>query len=167
VSYLPYLVILVLLGGLLMISMRNRRRQVAEEMVRVSRIGVGTEVMTTSGLYGTVVTRHDDGTVLLAIAPGVEVRWAAAALRDAESLADTYRRVMDADADADGEANDRASSETSDQASYEASFEAGDAEHVEAKTVDIERNEGGPDTGAATGSEGADLGKRGNANGTS
>src|SRR5664279_3628990 len=99
-----------------MISMRNRRRQVAEEMVRVSRIGVGTEVMTTSGLYGTVVTRHDDGTVLLAIAPGVEVRWAAAALRDAESLAATYRRGIDADADATGEANDRASSDAGDEA---------------------------------------------------
>ena len=150
-SYLPYLVILVLLGGLLMISMRNRRRQVAEEMVRVSRIGVGTEVMTTSGLYGTVVTRHDDGTVLLAIAPGVEVRWAAAALRDAESLATTYRRGIDADADATGEANDRASSDAGDEATAD----------------EIEPDDGGPDAGAASGPEGADLGKRGTDSGPS
>ncbi len=91
---LPYVVIVVLLGGMLLLSVRNRRRQVAEEMVRVSRIDVGTDVMTTSGLYGTVVAKNDDGTVLLNIAPGVEVKWAAAALRDAASLSDTYRRAL-------------------------------------------------------------------------
>ena len=36
--------------------------------------------MTTSGLYGTVVGLNDDDTVQLAIAPGVEVKWALAAL---------------------------------------------------------------------------------------
>ncbi|HZY76421.1 MAG TPA: preprotein translocase subunit YajC [Jatrophihabitantaceae bacterium] len=86
-----YLVILVLLVGMLFLSMRNRRRQAAAEAERVQQIDVGTEVMTTSGLYGTVVAKHDDGTVLLAIAPGVEVKWALAALRDVASLPDQYR----------------------------------------------------------------------------
>ena len=90
----PYIVVLVLLGLLLLVSVRNRKRQVAEEMVRVGRIGVGTEVMTTSGLYGTVTAKYDDGTVLLSVAPGVEVKWAAAALRDALSLAEGYRRPL-------------------------------------------------------------------------
>jgi preprotein translocase subunit YajC len=90
----PYLVVIVLLAVFMLVSIRNRKRQVAEEMVRVSRIGVGAEVMTTSGLYGTVVAKHDDGTVLLAIAPGVEVKWAAAALRDASSLSEDYRRGL-------------------------------------------------------------------------
>jgi preprotein translocase subunit YajC len=84
---------------MLLFSVRNRRRQVAEEMVRVSRIDVGSEVMTTSGLYGTVVAKHDDGTVLLSVAPGVEVKWAAAALRDAASLAEPYRRALEDDAE--------------------------------------------------------------------
>jgi preprotein translocase subunit YajC len=87
---------------MVLFSVRNRRRQVAEEMVRVSRIDVGTDVMTTSGLYGTVVAKHDDATVLLNIAPGVEVKWAAAALRDAASLSDTYRRGLTEDSDEDG-----------------------------------------------------------------
>lgn len=90
-SLVPYLLVIVVLGGLLLVSQRKRRRQVAEEMLRVSQLDVGSEVMTTSGLYGTVVRRNDDQTVLLAIAPGVEVRWALAALRDAESLPDRYR----------------------------------------------------------------------------
>lgn len=89
---LPYLVMLLVLGGLLAVSVRNRRRQFAEDMARVEQIGFGTDVMTTSGLYGTVVGRNDDGTVQLVIAPGVEVKWALAALRDVKSLPDQYRR---------------------------------------------------------------------------
>jgi preprotein translocase subunit YajC len=95
VKALPYVILFVLLGALVLVTLRNRRRQMAEEMVRVSRIDVGTEVMTTSGLYGTVVARNDDGTVLLSIAPGVEVKWAIAALRDAESLSDRYRQGIE------------------------------------------------------------------------
>ena len=88
----PYLVLLAVLFGLLLVSQRRRRRQLAEEMVRIAGIEFGSEVMTTSGLYGTVVGKNDDGTVQLAIAPGVEVKWALAALRDAESLPERYRR---------------------------------------------------------------------------
>jgi preprotein translocase subunit YajC len=101
-----YLIPLVILIGLVFYGQRSRRRALAEEMVRAERIGVGTEVMTTSGLYGTVVARdEDDGTVTLSIAPGVEVKWALAALRDAPSMPPQYRRAIDseADADADGE----------------------------------------------------------------
>jgi preprotein translocase subunit YajC len=90
----PYLVILVVLAGLLFLSVRNRKRAMSEQLVRASRIEVGTEVMTTSGLYGTVVAKHEDGTVVLSIAPGVEVKWAAAALRDAASLSADYRRGL-------------------------------------------------------------------------
>jgi len=103
VTALPYLVMFALLAIFVGVSMRNRRRQIAEELVRVSRIDVGTDVMTTSGLYGTVVGRNDDGTVILSIAPGVEVKWALAALRDADSLSDTYRQgISSADNDSAG-----------------------------------------------------------------
>jgi preprotein translocase subunit YajC len=95
VNWWPYVVIVLLFVVLVGISLRNRRRQVAEEMVRASRIGVGTEVMTTSGLYGTVTAKYEDGTVLLSVAPGVEVKWASAALRDAASLNASYRRGLD------------------------------------------------------------------------
>jgi preprotein translocase subunit YajC len=93
----PYVIVFVLLGALLVISIRNRKRAMTDQVERAERIGVGTEVMTTSGLYGTVVAKHDDGTVLLSIAPGVEVKWATAALRDAPSLAEGYRRGMTED----------------------------------------------------------------------
>lgn len=91
---LPYIVMLLVLGGLLVFSTRNRRRQVAQQMVRLHLLRPGDEVMTTSGLYGTVVRRNDDETVVLAIAPGVEVKWALAALRDVESLPERYTKGL-------------------------------------------------------------------------
>ena len=106
-----YVVILIFLFGMLFVGQNRRRRQVAEEMVRLDKISFGDEVMTTSGLYGTVVGRNDDGTVQLAIAPGVEVKWALAALRIPESLPDRYRQGFaggppdghpDTDIDSDG-----------------------------------------------------------------
>ncbi len=48
--------------------------------------------MTTSGLYGTVVAvNRDDDSVLLSIAPGVEVKWTIAALRSVTELPPRYR----------------------------------------------------------------------------
>ena len=99
-----YLVILVILAGMLFLSSRNRRRQAAAEAQRVERIAVGAQVMTTSGLYGTVVARNDDETVQLSVAPGVELKWALAALRavvppspDGPTTATNSRSAMSSD----------------------------------------------------------------------
>ncbi|MDT4938811.1 MAG: Preprotein translocase subunit, partial [Pseudonocardiales bacterium] len=62
-SWAVYVIVLVALFALLFAGQRKRRRQLAEEMVRIGQIGFGDEVMTTSGLYGTVVGRNEDGTV--------------------------------------------------------------------------------------------------------
>jgi len=87
----PYLLMVLILGGLLVFSMRSQRRKAAAQMARVSQLQLGSEVMTTSGLYATIVHRNADATVQLSIAPGVEVKWALAALRDVESLPPQYR----------------------------------------------------------------------------
>lgn len=100
-----YLIPLVILLGLFLYGQRARRRALAEELVRSERIGVGTEVMTTSGLYGTVVVRNEDGTVMLSVAPGVELKWALAALRDAQSVPQQYRHAIDADIDSGADAD--------------------------------------------------------------
>ena len=94
-SLVPFLLFLVVIVGLIAFSARARRRQAAVAEERAERIGVGSEVMTTSGLYGTVVARNDDDTVMMSVAPGVEVRWALAALRDVESLPAQYRGTPD------------------------------------------------------------------------
>lgn len=90
--YLSLLIPLLLIAGLFAFSARARRRQAANAASQTERISVGTEVMTTSGLHGTVVAKNDDGTAQLSIAPGVEVRWELAAVRDVASLPDRYRR---------------------------------------------------------------------------
>lgn len=104
-SIIPFVIFVVVIIGLFAFSARARRRQAQVQLERASRIAVGSEVMTTSGLYGTVVARNDDDSVLLSIAPGVEVRWALAALRDLESLPMEYRGDRD-DADAGADSDD-------------------------------------------------------------
>lgn len=91
--YLSLLIPLLLIVVLFAFSARARRRQASSEATRSERITVGTEVMTTSGLHATVVAKNADGTAQLSVAPGVEVRWELAALRDVASLPDRYRRA--------------------------------------------------------------------------
>ena len=57
--------IIVVLVLFYLYARRARSRASAEELVRTSRIEVGTEVMTTSGLYGVVTARNVDGTVIM------------------------------------------------------------------------------------------------------
>lgn len=92
-SYISLLIFVVVIVALFAFSARARRRQAAAQAEMTERVTVGTDVMTTSGLHGTVVAKYDDGTVSLSIAPGVEVRWELAALRDANALPDRYRRA--------------------------------------------------------------------------
>ena len=94
-SVLPFLIFILIVIGVLGFSARARRRQSQTQADQASRIGVGSDVMTTSGLYGTVVARNEDDSVQMSIAPGVEVRWALAALRDVASLPPQYRTERD------------------------------------------------------------------------
>jgi preprotein translocase subunit YajC len=91
VSSLPLILLVVVMLGLIVASRRRYARARAAQAAQQDRLSVGSEVMTTSGLYGTVVAVNDDDTLILSIAPGVEVKWAKAALRDVASLPDRYR----------------------------------------------------------------------------
>ena len=95
---LPFVIFMVVIVGLLLFSARARRRQAATQAQQAASIEVGSDVMTTSGLYGTVVARNDDETVQMSIAPGVEVKWALAALRDIRSLPPQFRTEAERDA---------------------------------------------------------------------
>ena len=55
---------------------RNRQRQQRE---MVNQVGPGTEVMTTAGIFGTVVDTTDDE-VFIEVAPGVVLRMLKAAI---------------------------------------------------------------------------------------
>jgi preprotein translocase subunit YajC len=93
-SAVSLIVIAVLLLGLFLLSQRNRQRAASRQTQLRESIAFGTQVMTTSGLYGTVTGVNDDDSVQLSIAPGVEVKWAIAALRDIAALPDQYRKPI-------------------------------------------------------------------------
>lgn len=91
-KYLPLVLIVLLLAAAILYTSRLRRRAAKQDVGLRERLGVGSRVMTTSGLYGVIRSVDEDrDTVSLEIADGVAVTWALAALRDAESLPDRYR----------------------------------------------------------------------------
>ena len=87
----------------LMIRPQQRRRREVENMQ--SSMGVGDEVVTVGGLYGTVLEIADD-TVLLEISPGVTARYARAAIGKVNQKAETGddEAAEDDDEPADGTA---------------------------------------------------------------
>ncbi|MBB5152809.1 preprotein translocase subunit YajC [Saccharopolyspora phatthalungensis] len=76
---LPLLI--VLLAVPLFLQARKQKRAVAEQQKLQNSITPGDKVMTTSGVYGTVVETKDD-TIDLELAPGVTTTWVRAAVRE-------------------------------------------------------------------------------------
>jgi preprotein translocase subunit YajC len=93
---------LLLIGGLyfLMIRPQQRQRQQAKQLQ--TALDVGDEVMTTSGLIGTIVEMDDD-TVVLEISEGVEVRFVRQAVSRKWVYDDEDEAYEDSDEDGDQE----------------------------------------------------------------
>jgi preprotein translocase subunit YajC len=90
-NLLPLVIIVILFGGLLLLNRRTRERAARQDANRRTRLRPGSQVMTTSGLYATVVAlNQDDDSALLSIAPGVEVKWSTTALREMTDLPKRY-----------------------------------------------------------------------------
>jgi len=95
VNLLPILILALLMVGMIVYTRRNRARSAIADQQRRQSLVPGSEVMTTSGLYGTVVSVNpDDDSVLLSIAAGVEVKWTIAALRIVGELPQRYRNAI-------------------------------------------------------------------------
>jgi len=60
---------------------RRQRRAMQQQQELQNSLMVGDRVMTTSGLYGTIIAT-DDATIDIEIAPGVETTWLRAAVRE-------------------------------------------------------------------------------------
>ena len=78
-KYFPFVVVALLVVMLFVLPARQRKRMAAQAQTLQESLTVGTPVMTTSGLHGTVAGL-DAGTVDLQIAPGVVVTFVRAAL---------------------------------------------------------------------------------------
>lgn len=79
---IPLLLMFGLLGVMMYFMTRRQRRAQEQQAQLQNSLGVGDRVMTTSGLYGTVIDAEDSATVTLEIAPGVETEWLRAAVRE-------------------------------------------------------------------------------------
>ena len=71
-KYFPFILLALAVVLLFVLPARQRKRMAAQQQSLQESLAVGTPVMTTSGLQGTVA-RLGDGTVDLEIAPGVVV----------------------------------------------------------------------------------------------
>ena len=91
-SAFSFLIFLVPIG-LLFFMMRNQRKRVAEQQSLQQAVEVGDEVLTSSGMFGTVVdVDEDDDTIWVEIAPGTRVHMVRGGVA---------RRIVDEDAYAD------------------------------------------------------------------
>ncbi|HEU5472857.1 MAG TPA: preprotein translocase subunit YajC [Actinophytocola sp.] len=79
---LPLLLLFGMLGLMMYFMSRRQRRAMQQQQELQSSLNVGDRVMTTSGLYGTVIDVSDDSTIEIEIAPGVETTWLRAAIRE-------------------------------------------------------------------------------------
>ncbi|GGC59490.1 preprotein translocase subunit YajC [Hoyosella rhizosphaerae] len=76
---LPLLILLLLVP--LFLSVRRQKREMDRQTALQDSLKVGDRIMTTSGLYGTVLGLQDT-TIDLEIAPGVAATWLRMAVRD-------------------------------------------------------------------------------------
>ena len=79
---LPMLLLFGLLGVMMYFMSRRQRRAQEQQAQLQNSLAVGDRVMTTSGLYGTVVDVSDDSKIGIEIAPGFETEWLRAAVRE-------------------------------------------------------------------------------------
>jgi len=69
------LLIFIVPFGLLFLFMRNQQRRVRQQQALQQSAEVGDEVLTTSGIFGTIIDEdEDEGTITLEIAPGTRIK---------------------------------------------------------------------------------------------
>lgn len=103
---LPLLFVGVVIIGFYLLVIRPAQKRQAEALALLSRLAVGQEVMTTAGIFGTLVAIDDDS-VQLAVAPGVELKYAKGAIarildEEVATAAEAESRPRDAGADESG-----------------------------------------------------------------
>ena len=98
-------VILLLLLGMpvmLFLMMRSQRRKASQQQKLQHSAGIGSEIMTTAGIFGTIVDEdEDEGTVMVEIAPGTRIKMIRAGIaRRVEEDAE-YEEAVDEDEEPD------------------------------------------------------------------
>lgn len=76
------LLLLAVLAIPLFLGSRRQKKAAAQAQALQNSLEEGDRVMTTSGMYATVLDTSDDDTIDLEIAPGVYTTWVRAAIRE-------------------------------------------------------------------------------------
>ena len=124
------IVLLLLLGMPVMLfwMMRSQRKKAAQQQNLQSSAGIGSEIMTTAGIFGTIVDEdEDEGTIVLEIAPGTQIKLIRGAIA----------RVVDGDGSEYEEYDDDEDADDDD----DAVVDLADAEH-EPSATDADNAEG-------------------------
>ena len=79
-QFFPFILLALAVLLLFVLPARQRKRMAAQAKALQESLTVGSPVMTTSGLHGTVADLSDPATVGLEIAPGVVARFARQAI---------------------------------------------------------------------------------------
>jgi preprotein translocase subunit YajC len=81
-SALPMIIMIAAVVVLMTFMSRKQKRTMQAQQELQSSLTIGDRVMTTSGLYGTVVNTDDDSSIDIEIAPGMTTTWLRAAVRE-------------------------------------------------------------------------------------
>jgi len=98
------IVLLLLLGMPVMrfLMMRSQRKKAAQQQNLQKSAGIGSEIMTTAGIFGTIVDEdEDEGTIVLEIAPGTQIKLIRGAIARVVDEDDDYEEYDDEDDDDD------------------------------------------------------------------
>lgn len=79
---LPMIIMIAAVVVLMTFMSRKQKRTMQAQQNLQNSLNIGDRVMTTSGLYGTVVNTDDDASIDIEIAPGMTTTWLRAAVRE-------------------------------------------------------------------------------------
>lgn len=79
---MQYVTLLILFGVMYAVLILPQQRRVRRHEELVAALEVGDDVLTTSGIYGTIVAFEDDGAIQLEVADGVVLTMARSAVAE-------------------------------------------------------------------------------------
>ena len=107
----PLLLLMLAMPVVLWLMMRSQKKKAAAQQAQQRSAGIGDDIMTTAGIFGTIVDEdEDEGTVIVEIAPGTRIKMIRAGIARRVVEDDEYEDV-DEDEDPDDatpEADDNA-----------------------------------------------------------
>lgn len=103
--------LMLALGLMMFLATRKQKKAVRAQQSLQDSLAEGDRVMTTSGLYATVVDTSDETTIDLEIADGVVATWLRQAVREKVGPVDDYDEDLDESEDVDTSDVDEADDE--------------------------------------------------------